>query len=50
MYILIFTFSLLGSDVVGYIPNLTADQCQVIAYGYQEQGVAAMCQHQNEEI
>lgn len=50
MYILIFSFSLLGSDVVGYIPNLTADQCSVIAYGYSEQGVNAVCQEQNEEI
>lgn len=50
MYILIFSFSLLGSDVVGYIPNLTEDQCKVIAYGYSEQGVNAVCQEQNEEI
>ena len=50
MYILIFTFSLLGGDVVGYIPNLTADQCSVIAYGYSEQGVIASCQKQNDKI
>jgi len=51
MFTLIFIVSMLGEPKVGFIPQLTEEECSAYEYVLvNEQGILATCQPSNEEI
>lgn len=51
MFTLIFIVSMLGEPKVGFIPQLTEEECYAYEYVLvNEQDIPAICQPSNEEI
>jgi len=51
MFTLIFIVAMLGEPKVGFIPQLTEEECYAYEYVLvNEQGIPATCQTSNEEI